>query len=50
MTDEELERLKNTNVDFGKVLKAATKVDPSKVKAKEASAKPTKKAAKKRPD
>ena len=31
MTDEELERLKNVNVDLSSVLKAATEVDPAKV-------------------
>lgn len=35
MTDEELERLKNKSVDFPRVLNAAQKVDPAKVKERE---------------
>ena len=34
MTDEELERLKNVNVDFSRVLKAAQEVDPAKLEVK----------------
>lgn len=39
MTDEELERLKNVEVDFSRVLKAAQEVDPAKVVKREADAK-----------
>lgn len=38
MTDQELERLKNANIDFGKIVKAAAEVDPAKVKEREKAA------------
>lgn len=38
VTDQELERLKNANIDFGKIVKAAAEVDPAKVKEREKAA------------
>ena len=50
MTDEELERLKNKNVDISRVLNAAQQVDPAKVREREEREKEAKKAAHKRPE